>query len=119
MNAELQRVEIECSSASDDDFGIEDAARRQLRAERLDQFREIAVQRFLVATLNQDFFAVAKDKRAEAVPLGFEDPVAAGRQITDAFCQHWQDGWVHRKLHNYLRVKTAVRGRPFSKSVSR
>ena len=40
MNAQLQRIEVERVILGDDDFAIEHAARGQLRAERLEQFRE-------------------------------------------------------------------------------
>ena len=71
----------------------------KLRAQRLEQLGEVAVQRFFVAALDQDLVAVAKDERAKPVPLGFEDPVPAGRQFTDALGQHRQERRVHGKIH--------------------
>ena len=40
MNAQLQRIEVERVILGDDDFAVEHAARGQLCAERLEQFRE-------------------------------------------------------------------------------
>ena len=44
MNAQLQGIEVERVILGDDDFAVEHAARGQLCAERLEQFREVAVQ---------------------------------------------------------------------------
>ena len=83
MNAELQCIEIEAALGCDHDFPIEHAAGRQLRAQRFDQLGEIAVQRFFVAALNQDFVAIAKDQRAKPIPLRLENPVLpAGNSST-------------------------------------
>jgi len=43
----------------------------------IDHLGEIAIQRFLVAALNQDFVAVAENQRTETVPLRLEDPLSA------------------------------------------
>ena len=53
-----------------------DAALGQLRLQRVDELREVAIERLPVAALDEDFVAVAEDQRAKAVPLGLEDPVA-------------------------------------------
>ena len=79
MNAELQRIEVERVILGDDDFAVEHAASGQLCAERLEQFREVTVQRFPVATLDQDLVSVAKHQSAKAVPFRFEDPCCACR----------------------------------------
>src|SRR4051794_22435169 len=100
MKTQLQRVEIECALLRDHDFAIEHATRRQLLQQRLDQFGEIAVQRFLVAALYKHFFTVAKDERAKAVPFGFEDPRACFRQFADAFGKHRKNRRVYWELYN-------------------
>ena len=63
----------------------------QLRQQRLDQLGEVAVERLLVAALDQDLVAVAEDERAKAVPLGLEDPAVPGGQLADALGEHRQD----------------------------
>ena len=74
MNPQLQGLEVETARAGDDDFAVEDASIRQLRAQRVEQFGKVSIQGFLVAALQQDLLAVAKHQRAKAIPLGFEDP---------------------------------------------
>ena len=76
MHAKLQGIEIEAMAGGNHNLPIEDAARRQLREQVLDQFGEIAVQRLLVAALDQHFVVVAEDQRAESVPLRLEDPAS-------------------------------------------
>ena len=68
-------------------------------AQRLEQLGKVAVQRLLVAALDQDLVAVAKDQRAKAIPLRFEDPVAACRQFADSLGEHRQNRRVHGKMH--------------------
>ena len=99
MNAELQRIEIEPAVLGDDDFAIEHAAGRQLRPQRLEQFGEIAIQRLLIAALDQDFVAVAEDQRAKPIPLRFENPCSGGGQFVDSLGEHRQDRRVYRKVH--------------------
>ena len=74
MYAELKYFEVETARRRDDYLAVEYAARRQLGVESLDQFREIAVKRFLVAALDEDLVSVAEDQGSKPVPLGFEDP---------------------------------------------
>ena len=73
MNPQLQRLEVEAADIGDDEFAVEHTSRGKLRADRIEQLREIAIERFRIAALDQDFVAVAKDQRAKAVPLWFED----------------------------------------------
>ena len=75
MNAELQRLEIEPAILGDDDFAIEHAAIGQLRPQRLEQLGKIAIQRFLIAALDQDLVPVAEDQRAKPIPFRLEDPI--------------------------------------------
>ena len=53
-----------------------------------DQLRVVADERLLVAALDVDVVAIAEDQRAEPIPLGLEDPVAAGRQRPDTEREH-------------------------------
>src|SRR5215213_841576 len=99
MKTQLERVEIECTFLSDHDLAIEYTTSRQLLQYGIDQFREITVERLRVAALNKDFFPVAKDKGAKAVPFGFEDPCACFGEFADAFCKHRENRRVNRELH--------------------
>ena len=74
MNAQLQGIEVERVILAIDDFAVQHAAQRATASERLEQFREVTVQRFLVATLDQDLVAVAKHQSTKAIPFRFEDP---------------------------------------------
>ena len=64
-----------------------------------EQLGEIAVQRLLVAALDQDLVSVAKDERAKSIPLRFENPFIARRQFTSSLGEHRQDRWVYWKIH--------------------
>src|SRR5215203_4011968 len=100
MKTQLERVEIECTFLSDHDLAIEHTTSRQLLQYGINQFREITVQRLLVAAFNEDFFSIAKDKRAKAAPFGFEDPSACFGEFADAFCKHRENRRVNREFHN-------------------
>ncbi len=100
MQPQLQQIEIEAVLCSDHNFAVEHAARRQRFLQRLQQIGKITVQRFLVAALDVDFVAVAKNQGAEAVPLGLEDPVVTGGQFVNALGEHRQDGRIHGKIHD-------------------
>ena len=84
MQPELERHEIESAFARDHDLAVEHTSLRQLRLERFDQLREIAVERLLVAALDEHLVAVAEDERAKAVPLGLEDPSLARGKLAHA-----------------------------------
>src|SRR5579884_2406256 len=99
MKAQLQSIEIERPISCDYDLAIENTARRQLPAQRIEQLREIAVQRLLITALQQDFVAVAKDQRAKPVPLRFEDPRSPARQFIHSFGEHRQHRRIYRKAH--------------------
>src|SRR5204862_3899598 len=90
MQSHLQGIELETFVADDDDLAVEDAALWQLRLQRWNKLREVAIERSLVATLDVDLVAIAEEERAEAVPLRLEDPAFAGRQLADSLGQHWQ-----------------------------
>jgi hypothetical protein len=53
MKPKLQRVEVETTILGDHDLSVERAPRRQLRLQRFDQLGEIAVERLLVAALDE------------------------------------------------------------------
>ncbi len=69
MKAQLQRFEVERVILGDDDFAVEHAARGQLRAQRLEQFGEVAVERLVIAALDQDLVAVAEDQARGTHPI--------------------------------------------------
>src|SRR4051794_27716732 len=99
MNTKLKRVEVETRWTGDNDLSIKYTARRKLLLERLDHFRKVPVERFLIAALDHDLVSVAKDESAEAIPLGLEDPGVAFGDRVDAFCKHGRDGRRDRKVH--------------------
>ena len=82
MDAQEQRLEVEPVRRR------RSRSRRRARSapgsaarERLDELGEVAVQRLLVAALEQDLVAVAEDERAEAVPLRLEEPAVAVGEV--------------------------------------
>ena len=75
----MERVEIQAGILDDDDFAVEHRAGRQLRPQRLEQVGKIAIERLLVAALNQDFVTVAEYQRAKPIPLRLEEPGSARR----------------------------------------
>jgi hypothetical protein len=77
MKPQLQRLEVEALLARDDELAVERAPGWELAQERLAQLRKVAVERLLVAALDVDLVAIAKDQRAEAVPLRLEEPAFA------------------------------------------
>src|SRR3984885_9719707 len=99
MEAKLERVEVEPVLVGDDDFAIERAAGRQLRQQGIDHFREVSIERFLVAALNQDLVSVSKDQHPKAIPFRLEDPCAAVRQFSNSLGEHRQDRRIYRELH--------------------
>ena len=109
MNTKLQRIEVEPTILCDDDFAIKHAAIGQLRPERLEQFGEVAVQRFFVAALDQDLVSVAKHQRTKSIPFRFEDPCSACRQFANALGEHRQNWRVHRKVHTSILYCTPHR----------
>ncbi len=89
MEAQLQCVKVEFIVLDDDNLAIENAARRQRRAQRLEQLGKVAVERLFVAALDQDLVSVAKDQRTKSVPLGLEDVVFAQWAIHPRAWQAW------------------------------
>src|SRR5215469_6044284 len=99
MKPQLQRIKVETILTHNDDLAIENAAIRQGLRERLQKLGEIAIKRFFVAALDQDFISVAEDECPKAIPLGFEYPVVTCWQLANPLSQHRQDGWIHSKVH--------------------
>lgn len=79
MKPELELIEIEPIIFNDNDFAVEHAASGKGRSERIEQFGEIAIERFFIAALDNDLVPIAKDERTKSVPLGLKNPAAAGR----------------------------------------
>jgi hypothetical protein len=102
MQAKLQRVEVKSIVLDDDDLPIQHAARRQDRTQRIQELREIAVERLFVATLDQDLIPIAKHQRPKAVPFGLENPIPGGRQFTHALGQHGQERGIDGKVHRLM-----------------
>src|SRR4051794_34668729 len=99
MQAKLQQIEVQAVVMHNDDLAVQHALRWQRPAQRLQQLREIPVQRLLVAALNKHFLTVAKHQSAETVPLGLEYPAVALRKSIHALGQHWQNRGVERQVH--------------------
>lgn len=62
MDAKLQGIEVDAMLIRDDELAIEHAARWQLRLRGEKQFREVAIQRFFVAALNEEIVASRKPR---------------------------------------------------------
>jgi len=102
VDAQLEGVEVEMAAVGDDEFAVEGALLGQLAAKRVEHFGEVAVKGFLIAALEEDFVAVAKDEYAEAIPLGLVDPVALGGNGVNAFGEHGEDGRVCGEVHDVV-----------------
>lgn len=90
--------------AGDNKFAVENTLRRELLSKWLEHLREIAIQGLFFAALNEDFVFIAEDENAKAVPFGFVDPVAAGRNLIDAFGEHGEQWRVDGKIHAFRSV---------------
>ena len=78
MDAQQQRLEVEARAAPRSRSRRRATQRAgSAAASGRDELGEVAVHRLLVAALQQDLVAVAKHERAEAVPLGLEQPALA------------------------------------------
>src|SRR5579871_3861722 len=102
MKTQLERVEIQAAALCNHDFTIEHATGRQLRAQRFDQLRKVAIQWFLIAALNLDFVSITKDQGAKTVPLGLENPVSLNRQIVHSLGEHRQYRRIDSQVHALL-----------------
>src|SRR6516164_11484383 len=100
MQPQLQQIEIEAARCNDNDFPVEYATRGQRLLQGLKQIGEVAVQRLLIAALDVDFVAVAKDQGSESIPLGLEDPVVSGGQLVNPLGEHGQNRRIYGKIHD-------------------
>src|SRR5213592_4253324 len=99
MDAEQQRLEVEPAGADDDDLTVDDAALGQRRGEGCDELGEVAIHRLLVAALQHDLVAVAKQQRPKAVPLGLELPAVAARQGVRGLGEHGRERRIEGQAH--------------------
>src|SRR5262249_47708398 len=99
MDSEEQRVEVEDVVRRDHDFAVENAALRKVFAKGNGQLGEVTVERLQVTALRVDLVAVAKDHRAEAVPLRFVEPCIPLGDLVRELCEHRSDGRTERKRH--------------------
>jgi hypothetical protein len=99
MDAQLESAEVEVAVVGDDEFAIKDASLGKLVANGIEHLGEVAVKGFLVAALEEDLVAIAKDEDAKAVPFGLVDPVAFGGDGFDSLGEHGKDGRIDGELH--------------------
>src|SRR5215813_7154899 len=99
MKPQLERIEVQAGLSDNHDLSIENAALGSLRKHHLDNFGEIAIQRFIVAALDQNLIAVAKDQGSKSIPFGLVDPVAFDGQFLDSLGEHRQDRRIYWEVH--------------------
>src|SRR5688572_6916169 len=99
MHSQLQRIEIERPAAGHDDLAVADTLLRQAGFQWLEQLRKVSIERLLIAALQQELVAVAKQQSSKAVPLRFEDPSAALGQRAHSLGQHRLQGWRYGESH--------------------
>src|ERR1051325_3598373 len=103
MESHLKRLEGKSGRRDDYDLAIEHAALRQLLGQDLDELGEVAIERLLVAALNEDLAVILEDECAEAVPLGLEDPLLAGWKVAHPFGEHRQNRRIDRQIQDQSR----------------
>ena len=99
MQPELQSIEVEFIVLHNDQFTIQHTTIRQTSAQGFEQFGKIAIERLLIAALDQDFTAIAKYQRAESIPLRLEHPISVCRYIVHALGEHRQHRRIDGKIH--------------------
>ena len=99
MQSELQRIKVELIVLYNDQFAIQHTTIRQALAQRFEQFWEIAIERLLIAALDQDFTAIAKYQGAESIPLRLEYPTSVSWYIVHALGEHRQHRRIDGKIH--------------------
>ena len=62
-------------------------------------FREVAIEGFGVAALNEELVTVTEDEGSEAVPLRLEEPAGAAGEGVYALGEHGQDRGGEGKVH--------------------
>lgn len=99
VDAQEWLLEFEAGVAGDDGLAVEDAALRQVRPERLGQFRKVAIKGFAVAALREDLVSVTEHERTEAVPFGLEQPALTIGQVRYSLGQHGVDRGLDGQAH--------------------
>ena len=99
MDALLQGVEVEPVVGGDHDLAVDDGALRERRLERLDQLREVALERERVAARDVDVVAVAKDDRPKPVPLRLVEPLALAWDVRRGARQHRLERRIEGQRH--------------------
>src|SRR4051812_11139733 len=92
MDAQQERLELQAGGSGDDDLAVEDAALRDLAGERLDQLREVPVERLQLAALQIDLALVAENEAAKPIPLRLVEKAVAGRKVLGELGEHGLDG---------------------------
>ena len=90
MDAKLQGIKIKPVLCGDDELAIEHRPSGNLLIQKLNQFREVPIERFAVTTLNQYVVFIPEDDGSKAIPLRLKDPMIAAGHSIDAFGQHGQ-----------------------------
>src|SRR3954464_6034030 len=108
MESHLEEVEAQTLLARDHYLAVEDASFRKLRLERSEQLGEIAVERLLVAALDEDVVAIPEDQGAKAIPFGLEDPPFAGWKRADPLGEHRQNWWIDSEVHGQILPRERI-----------
>ena len=112
MEPREQGGKVEAGAAGDDELAVEGERTLREREQRLDDLREVAGERALVAAAQVDLAAVAKDEAAEAVPLRLVYG-AVERELAREPGEHRRDRRGDRQRHGavislYVRVTRAA-----------
>src|SRR5687767_7210027 len=92
-------IERQHAFHGDHDLSVEHELLVLQRAGGFDDLRKVARERLAGFRLNGDVIAVAKDDRAEAVPLRLEQPAVAGWDLVDPFRFHRRIRRGERQRH--------------------
>jgi hypothetical protein len=95
----LQRIKIEPIILDDDQLSIEHTPWGQRCAQWFQQLREVTIEWFLIAALDEKFISIAKYQGAKTVPLRLENPIALCGQFIHPFREHRQDRRIYWKIH--------------------
>jgi hypothetical protein len=80
VQPQLQRIEVQPFCGGDDDLAVDHAPGGQRLQQSVVEVGKIAVERALVAALDEDVGVGAEDDRAESVPFRLEqEPVVRGQ----------------------------------------
>jgi len=111
MDPLLQDLEVKAPKGGigHDDLPVDNAAIGQPQPDCRYELREVAGHRSEIAAADLDLVAVAKDDRAEPVPLGLVDIFPPG-DVLDKPCEHRgnvrHNRQVHARLTSSLRQRT-------------